>query len=95
MQMDDRSIWVIVKNTASYDMDFTSEEILQRFNRGDDSRTSEGSGLGLSIAESFTKACGGEFTVKIDGDQFKVRLDFSRVRSMPIVTSEIVSEDLE
>jgi len=95
MQMDDRSIWVIVKNTASYDMDFTSEEILQRFNRGDDSRTSEGSGLGLSIAESFTKACGGEFEIEIDGDQFKVSLEFTRVRSMPAVTSQMVSEDLE
>ena len=95
MQMDDRSIWVIVKNTASYDMDFTAEEILQRFNRGDDSRTSEGSGLGLSIAESFTKACGGEFEIEIDGDQFKVSLEFTRVRSMPAVTSQMVSEELE
>jgi signal transduction histidine kinase len=67
---------VSVKNTASYDMDFTAEEILQRFSRGDKSRTTEGSGLGLSIAESFTWACGGRFKVEIDGDQFKVRLEF-------------------
>lgn len=66
-----------IKNTASYEMDFTAEEILQRFNRGDKSRTSEGSGLGLSIAESFTRICGGDFKVDIDGDLFKVTLLFN------------------
>jgi signal transduction histidine kinase len=57
-------------------MDFTAEEVLQRFSRGDESRTTEGSGLGLSIAESFTWACGGKFKIDIDGDQFKVKLEF-------------------
>lgn len=65
-----------VKNTAGYEMNFTAEEILQRFNRGDESRTTEGSGLGLSIAESFTKVCGGDFQVEIDGDMFKVIISF-------------------
>ena len=46
-------------NTAGYEMDFTEEEILQRFVRGDKSRTTEGSGLGLSIAESFMNSFGG------------------------------------
>ncbi|QSX09010.1 HAMP domain-containing histidine kinase [Alkalibacter rhizosphaerae] len=71
----DESI-VSLKNTAGYEMDFTKEEILQRFNRGDSSRTTEGSGLGLSIAESFTKVCGGDFDLEIDGDQFKITLRF-------------------
>ena len=66
-----------VKNTAGYEMDFTAEEILQRFARGDKSRTSEGSGLGLSIAESFTRLCGGRFRVDIDGDLFKVTVSFN------------------
>jgi signal transduction histidine kinase len=74
--IDNKNVYVIVKNTASYDMDFTAEDVLQRFTRGDESRASEGSGLGLSIAESFTWACGGRFRVEIDGDQFKVRLEF-------------------
>ncbi len=65
-----------VKNTAGYEMDFSAEEILQRFTRGDKSRTTEGSGLGLSIAESFTNVCGGEFKVEIDGDLFKVIIIF-------------------
>lgn len=65
-----------VKNTASYEMNFTPEEITERFVRGDESRTSEGNGLGLSIAKSFTEACGGKFRVIIDGDMFgaEVRL---------------------
>ena len=76
MEIQNNHVNVSVKNTASYDMDFTAEDILQRFTRGDESRTTEGSGLGLSIAESFTWACGGKFKVEIDGDQFKVRLEF-------------------
>jgi signal transduction histidine kinase len=66
-----------IKNTASYEMDFTAEEVLQRFSRGDKSRTTEGSGLGLSIAESFTKVCGGDFKIEIDGDLFKVSVEFA------------------
>lgn len=67
-----------MKNTAAYRMEFTEEEILERFNRGDKSRTTEGSGLGLSIAESFTKLCGGEFGIKIDGDQFTAQILFPK-----------------
>lgn len=59
-----------VKNTAGYEMDFTVEEIMQRFTRGDRSRSTEGNGLGLSIAESYTRLCGGNFKVDIDGDLF-------------------------
>lgn len=65
-----------IKNTASYEIDFTAEEILQRFNRGDKARTADGSGLGLSIAESFTNVSGGSFKVDIDGDTFKVIISF-------------------
>lgn len=65
-----------VINTASYEMDFTEEEIMERFARAEKSRTSEGNGLGLSIADSFTKNCGGAFNIKINGDQFKVTVQF-------------------
>lgn len=68
-----------VKNTAGYEMEFTAEEILQRFARGDKARATEGSGLGLSIAESFTHVCGGDFKVDVDGDLFKVTISFDKV----------------
>jgi signal transduction histidine kinase len=66
----------IVKNTAAYEMNFTAEDVLRRFSRGDKARSSEGSGLGLAIAKSFCERCGGIFSVNIDGDQFKVTMDF-------------------
>ncbi len=68
---------IVIKNTANYEMDFTADEILQRFTRGDRSRSTEGSGLGLSIAKGFTEACGGRFSIGIDGDQFSVQVSFS------------------
>jgi signal transduction histidine kinase len=72
---DGRAV-ITVKNIASYEMTFTSEEILERFYRGDKSRTSEGSGLGLSIAQGFALACGGKFDIEIDGDMFKAIVSF-------------------
>ncbi len=50
----------------------SSDELMQRFVRGDKSRYTEGSGLGLSIAKSLTELQGGEFDIYIDGDLFKV-----------------------
>ncbi len=66
---------ITVKNTASYEMTFSPDEITERFTRGDESRTTEGNGLGLSIAKTFTEACGGKFTVVIDGDVFKAVIE--------------------
>lgn len=65
-----------IKNTANYEMGFKEDDILERFARGDKARTTEGSGLGLSIAQSFTEACGGKFSITVDGDLFKVELRF-------------------
>ncbi|MCL2496348.1 MAG: HAMP domain-containing histidine kinase [Clostridiales bacterium] len=65
-----------IKNTASYEMNFSAEDVLRRFSRGDAARSSEGSGLGLAIAKNFCECSGGHFHVSIDGDQFKVALDF-------------------
>lgn len=69
-----KTIEVSIKNTASYEMDFTEEEVLERFTRADKARNTEGHGLGLAIAESFVKNIGGTFQVQIDGDQFKVNV---------------------
>jgi len=67
----------VIKNIANYEMNFEEEEVLERFVRGDKSRTTEGSGLGLAIAQSFMQACGGNMSVKVDGDLFKVELEFN------------------
>ncbi len=73
---DGRSVWrVTVKNTSREYIDFTAEEILARFVRGDKNRSSEGNGLGLPIAKSFTELCGGRFDLTLDGDSFCVTVE--------------------
>ena len=61
-----------IKNISKDKLNISADEITERFVRGDNSRTSEGSGLGLSIARSFTELQGGIFFIEIDGDLFKV-----------------------
>ena len=66
----DSSYRIRLMNTASYEMDFQPEEIMQRFARGDKARSTKGSGLGLAIAQTYTESVGGSFRVSVDGDQF-------------------------
>ena len=71
-----RLIQFEITNTAGYHMNFTKEQIVERFSRGDESRTSEGNGLGLAIASTYTSALGGRFDIFIDCDQFKAIVAF-------------------
>lgn len=71
-------VYVTLKNMSANEIDFTSEEIVERFARGDKSRNTEGSGLGLAIAKSFVELQGGNLNVEIDGDLFKVTLKFKK-----------------
>ena len=71
-----RNICIEITNTAGYRMDFMKEDIVERFVCGDQSRTSEGNGLGLAIVSTYAKALGGEFDIRIDCDQFKACLEF-------------------
>ncbi len=66
---------IIMKNVSDQALDISPEELTQRFVRGEESRTTEGSGLGLSIAESLTAIQGGKFSISIDGDLFKVTIE--------------------
>ena len=66
-----------VKNISRQPLNIPAERLMERFVRGDASRTTEGSGLGLSIARSLTELQGGEFRLDIDGDLFKATLSFS------------------
>ena len=68
-----------VKNVSREPLDMEPEELVERFVRGDQSRTTDGSGLGLSIAQSLTEAQGGRFALSIDGDLFKVDLRFDLI----------------
>ena len=66
---------VRIKNTSGMELT-ASKDFTERFVRGDESRTDGGSGLGLSIAKSFTEACGGNLTVETDADLFTVTVAF-------------------
>ena len=64
------------KNISATELDISANDLMERFVRGDKSRNTEGSGLGLSIAESLTKLQNGEFQIQIDGDLFKIVIAF-------------------
>ncbi len=81
-----------VKNTSRMELDFEPDEIVERFVRADASRTTEGSGLGLSIVQSFAEACGGEFKIETDADMFTAYVSFP-LAPEPVVAAEPVQED--
>lgn len=66
------------KNTSASQLNIDSSELMERFVRGDGSRTAEGSGLGLSIVSSFTEIQGGKTEITIDGDLFRVDVTFKK-----------------
>lgn len=65
-----------MKNMSAYELNVNPDELTERFVRGDSSRNTEGSGLGLAIARSFTELQGGKLKVEIDGDLYKVIIEF-------------------
>lgn len=75
-KQDDKAV-ITFRNISSYPLNITSEELMERFVRGDRSRHTEGSGLGLSIAKSLTDLQNGTMDIVIDGDLFKVILSFN------------------
>lgn len=74
-------VTVRMSNVASYEMNFTPEEIVQRFARGDKARSTKGSGLGLAIAQTYTDAVGGTFHIEIDDEQFVAVVEIPKQQS--------------
>lgn len=67
---------IVIKNTSREMLNISSEELMERFVRGDSSRNTEGSGLGLNIAQSLTELMNGRMHLHVDGDLFKITLVF-------------------
>ena len=81
LEADNENAVIELKNTSSTALNITSDELLQRFVRGDESRNSEGNGLGLSIAKSLMELMDGKLEIVVDGDLFKAVLSFPRTNA--------------
>ncbi len=73
----DRKAVISFKNISNYELNVSSQELMERFVRGDKSRNTDGSGLGLSIARSLTELQNGVLDIGVDGDLFKAVLEFN------------------
>ena len=77
IQKIEDKVYIKMKNISKDKLNIPAEELMQRFVRGDKSRTTEGSGLGISIAQNLTEIQNGKFNLIIDGDLFKTELEFN------------------
>ncbi len=77
MEKTDTTLRLVMKNISEMPLNIDADELTQRFVRGDVSRSTEGSGLGLSIAKNLTQVQGGNFDIYLDGDLFKVTIEFA------------------
>ena len=73
-------VQIAFRNISKTQLNISPDELMERFVRGDSSRNTEGSGLGLNIAQSLANILGGEMTLYIDGDLFKVTLTFPQLK---------------
>ena len=78
----------ILRNTSREELP-DGVDLTERFVRGDESRTDGGSGLGLSIARTFTEACGGTFSIQTQADLFTATVSFSQTEKRPPQQSEV------
>ena len=76
--LQEENIQIQLKNISKEKLNISADELMQRFVRGEASRNTEGSGLGLSIAESLTQLQNGKFHIYLDGDLFKITIGFER-----------------
>lgn len=91
MEKRDGKVAILFRNTSGSPLHMSGDELRERFVRGDSSRNTEGSGLGLSIAESLTELMGGKMELVIDGDLFKVLLTFPCQKSVTFPQNAEVS----
>lgn len=76
----DGTVTFTLKNISAAPLNIGADELMERFTRGDSARTTEGSGLGLSIAKDLTRLQEGTFEIVLDGDLFKVIIQFSELK---------------
>lgn len=85
-----------IKNISEQRLNIEAKDLTERFIRGDISRSTEGSGLGLSIAKNLTELQGGKFYVYLDGDLFRITITFPKLEALPEnLSMEILEENIE
>lgn len=72
-----------IKNISEQRLNIDAKDLTERFIRGDISRSTEGSGLGLSIAKNLTEIQGGKFSIYLDGDLFRITITFPKLEALP------------
>ena len=94
METQETNVVFSIKNISEQQIKVETEELTERFIRGDTARTTEGSGLGLSIAKNLTELMNGTFLLDLDGDLFKVDIIFPLVQKEEVCEqNEFIKED--
>lgn len=91
LQNENDKVFLTIKNISKAPLNIDAKELMERFVRGEQSRTTEGSGLGLSIAQELVRLQDGEFQIYLDGDLFKVNIVFPEFISSEVIESEAVT----
>ena len=85
-----------IKNISEQRLNIEAKDLTERFIRGDISRSTEGSGLGLSIAKNLTEIQGGKFYIYLDGDLFRVTITFPKLEALPEdLSMDVLEENIE
>ncbi|AFS79729.1 two-component system signal transduction histidine kinase [Gottschalkia acidurici 9a] len=80
IEESENTVNLIIKNISAYELNISANELMERFKRGDESRSSQGSGLGLSIAKSLISIQNGQFDIEVDGDLFKATIQMNKYK---------------
>lgn len=76
----EKNVLISLKNISAKELNIPADELMERFKRGDESRSSEGNGLGLAIAKSLLEIQNGNLEINIDGDLFKCIISLKAVQ---------------
>ena len=81
---DEDNAFLSFKNESASEINVSEEQLLERFGRGDESRRTEGFGLGLSIADSLVQLMGGTFGIKAEKTEFEAHLSFPLAKDLSL-----------
>ena len=93
-QASDDKVSLTLKNMSKNPLNISEQELMERFVRGDESRSTDGSGLGLSIARDLIRLMKGDLLVQLDGDLFKVTIQMPRMEQESTGAGKELAEEV-